>query len=117
MHFDGAKSRHGAGAGIILVSPVGEETLHSFCLEFDCTNNVAEYEALLLGLELAREMKINCLNVIGDSDLVVSQVKNQFVAENDRLRSYRNAIWDEIEMFDAFSIKAVPREENTLADV
>ena len=72
-----------------------------------------EYEALLLGLELAREMKINCLNVIGDSDLVVSQVKNQFVAKNDRLRSYRNAVWDTIETFDAFSIKVVPGGKHT----
>ena len=60
MYFDGAKSRHGSRAGIILVSPVGEETLHSLWLEFDCTNNVVEYEALLLGLELARDMKIKC---------------------------------------------------------
>ena len=88
MCFDGAKSRHGAGAGIVLISPGGEEIIYSFRLEFDCTNNVAEYEALLLRLELAGDMKIKCLSVIRDSDLVVSQVRNQFVAKNDRLRSY-----------------------------
>ena len=49
MHFDGAKSRHGAGVGIVLILPAGEETMHSFRLEFDCSNNVVEYEALLLG--------------------------------------------------------------------
>ena len=81
MHFDGARSRHGAGAGIMLISLAGEETIHYFHLEFDCTNNVAEYEAFLLGLELARDIKIKCLSVIGDSDLIVSQVRNQFVAK------------------------------------
>ena len=73
MHFDDANSRHGAGAGIVLISLAREETIHSFRLEFDCTNNVAEYEALLLGLEIARDMKIRCLSVFGDSDLFVSQ--------------------------------------------
>ena len=116
MHFDGVRSRHGIGAGIVLILSAGEESIHSFRLEFDCTNNVVEYEALLLGLEIGRDMKIKCLSVIGDSDLVVSQVRNQFAAKNDRLCNYRNALWDAIEIFDAFSIKAVLREENTLAD-
>ena len=101
----GARSRHGAGVGIVLISPAGEESIYSFRLEFDCTNNVAEYEALLLGLEIARDMKIKCLSVIGDFDLVVSQVRNQFAAKNDILCNYRNAIWDAIEIFDVFSIK------------
>ena len=43
-------------------------------------------------------------------------VINQFVAKNDRLRGYRNVVWDAIEIFDAFSIKAVPREETTVAE-
>ena len=64
--------RNGVRAGIVLISPAGEETIHSFHLEFECTNNLLEYEALLLGLELARDMKIKCLSAIGDSDLVVS---------------------------------------------
>ena len=116
MHFDGAKSRHGAGAGIVLISPSGEEKCFSFRLEFEATNNVAEYEALLLGLEISQDQKINFLSVIGDLDLIVSHVKNQFVAKNNRLRDYRNVVWDTIEMFDAFAIQAVPREENALAD-
>ena len=116
MYFDGAKSKHGAGAGIVLISPSGEEKCFSFRLEFEATNNVAEYEALLLGLEIARDQKIKCLSVIGDSDLIVSQVKNQLAAKNNRLGDYRNIVWDTIEMFDAFAIQVVPREENTLAD-
>ena len=116
MHFDGAKSRHGVGAGIVLISPSGEEKYFSFRLEFEATNNMAEYEDLLLGLEIARDQKIKCLSVIGDSDLIMPQVKNQFAAKNNRLRDYRNVVWVPIEMFDAFAIQAVPREENTLAD-
>ena len=55
IHFDGAKSRHGVGAGIILISPSGEEKCFSFHLEFEATNNVAEYEALLLGLDISQK--------------------------------------------------------------
>ena len=98
MRFDGARSRHGAGAGIVLISPVGEECIYSFPLKIDYTNNLAEYEALLLGLEIDRDIKIKCLSVIGDFDLVVSQVRNQFAAKNDRLCNYQNAIWDVIEI-------------------
>ena len=57
-----------------------------------------------MGLEIARDQKIKCPIVIGDLDLIVSQVKNQFAAENNILRDYRNVVWDTIEMFDAFAI-------------
>ena len=95
---------------------MGEESIYAFRLEFDCTNNVAKHEALLLGLEIARDLKVKCLSVIGDFDLIVSQVRNQFATKNDRLRSYQIVVLDSIEMFDVFSIKVVPREENTLAN-
>lgn len=110
LHFDGAKSRRGAGAGIVITSPQGEHKMHTFRLEFECTNNIAEYEALLIGLEISRESKIKQLKVIGDSDLIVSQIKGKFVTKNDRLRNYKNAVLDTIDLFDAFSITAVPRE-------
>jgi ribonuclease HI len=53
---------------------------------------VAEYEALLLGLEIAKDMGIKIINVKGDSDLVILQVKNKFACKSERLRRYRNAI-------------------------
>jgi ribonuclease HI len=116
LEFDGAHSNSGSGAGIVLVAPSHEATLFSYRLEFDCTNNIVEYEALIIGLDLALDRKIKCLRVIGDSDLVVSQVKKKFVAKNERLRKYRNSIWDTIELFDAFSIEVVPREKNHIVD-
>jgi ribonuclease HI len=69
----------GSGVGIVLISPSKEATFFSYRLEFDCTNNIVEYEALLIGLNLALDRNIKCLRVIGDSDLVVSQVKRKFV--------------------------------------
>ena len=72
MHFDGAFSRSGKGASIVIESPSHKEFNFSYRLEFNATNNVAEYEALLLGLELCKEKGIKRLEVKGDSDLVIS---------------------------------------------
>jgi hypothetical protein len=59
IHFDRAQSKIGVGEGITFTSPQGEITSFFYRLEFDCTNNIAtKYEAMLLGLEFAREMGI-----------------------------------------------------------
>ena len=82
----------------------------SFKLEYEATNNVAEYEALILGLQTARSMKIQKLKVMGDSEFVVRQVKNQCQAKHPRLKAYRNEVWALVEnSFLAFNIQFMPR--------
>jgi hypothetical protein len=61
MFFDGACTRESAGAGIVIISPLKETTHLSFKIDFKVTNNIAEYEELLLGLNVAKEMKIQRL--------------------------------------------------------
>ena len=56
MNFDGAHSRFGKGARVVITSPRGQVFNFAFKLEFEATNNVAEYEALLLGLEIAKDI-------------------------------------------------------------
>ena len=116
MHFDGAHSRSGKGVGIDIESPSGQEFSFAYRLEFDATNNVAEYEALLLGLEICKDRGIKLLNIKGDSDLIISQVKNIFACKSKRLKRYRNAIWSTMEFFDALNLTAIPREMNSKAD-
>ena len=58
MEFDGNSSSSGSGAGIVLISPKGEKFPKAYKLAFETTNNTAEYEALLLGLEYAKEKGI-----------------------------------------------------------
>jgi ribonuclease HI len=117
MFFDGASSREGAGAGVVFVSPTQETISLSYKLEFEATNNVAEYEALVLGLRAAREMGIQEVAVFGDAELVVQQIRNAYQAKHPRLRSYRNEVWDLVDsFFSAFNISFIPREENTVAD-
>jgi ribonuclease HI len=117
MFFDGASSREGVGAGVVLVSPAQETISLSYKLEFEITNNVAEYEALALGLRAAKDMGIEEISVFGDAELIVNQIRNLYQAKHPRLRTYRNEVWDLIDSsFLAFNISFIPREENTLAD-
>ena len=61
-------------------------------------------------------MGIKLLSIKGDSDLVVQQIKGQFACKCQRLKKYRNAIWDTMEFFDALNIEAIPRDQNSAID-
>jgi hypothetical protein len=61
-------------------------------------------------------MGVKCLNIKGDSDLVILQLTNKFACKYERVRRYRNAIWDTMENFDALDLIAIPREKNFKAD-
>ena len=71
MYFDGASAQSSAGAGVVLISPSKENIHLSYKLDFKTTNNVVEYEALLLGVKAAMEMGIMCVNIFGDADLII----------------------------------------------
>jgi ribonuclease HI len=117
MFFDGASSSMGAGAGVIFISPYQETISLSYKLEFETTNNVAKYEALVLGMRAAKELGIKELSMFGDAELIIQQVRNVYQDNHPRLRSYRNEVWDLIDnFFSTFNITFVPREENTSAD-
>jgi hypothetical protein len=76
MFFYGASSSEGVGAGVVFVSPCQETISLSYKLEFEATNNVAQYEALVLGLRTAKEMGIREVAMFGDVELIVQQIKN-----------------------------------------
>ena len=81
MFFDGASSSIGAGAGVVFKSPSQKTISLSYKLEFEVTNNVAKYEALVLGSRAAKEMGIREVAVFGDAELIVQQaqkVMNEF---------------------------------------
>ena len=71
MYFNGASNALGRGVGTVLISPEGNHCPITAKLSFDCTNNVAEYEACVLGLQAAIEKRIKGLRVYGDSALVI----------------------------------------------
>jgi ribonuclease HI len=117
MFFDGASSKDGASVGVVFVSPAQETISLSYKLEFEATNNVAEYEALVLGLRAIKDMGIKEIFVFGDAELIIQQVRNIYQDKHPRLGSYRNEVWDLIDnFFSSFNISFIPREENTMVD-
>ena len=91
---------------------------HSFYfhLEFEGTNNVAIYESILLGLDLAKEYGIKFLDIVGNSNPIVMQVKRKFVCENQRLKRYRDAVRLATKSFYTLFLQVVPREQNQLTN-
>ncbi|XP_024156255.1 uncharacterized protein LOC112164267 [Rosa chinensis] len=74
LYFDRSRTDTLAGAGIALENPAGDHFSYSFQLEFQCTNNQAEYEDLIIGLEVLLEMGIRDVQIFGDSLLVINQL-------------------------------------------
>jgi ribonuclease HI len=78
MFFDGSSSNEGSRAGVVLVSPYKDIFTLSFKLEFQITNNIAEYKTLILGFRDANDLKIDKLEVFGDSESVGLQVRDKY---------------------------------------
>jgi ribonuclease HI len=83
MYFDGACRKSGAGAGVIFVTPDEAIIPYSFTLISAVSNNAAEYEALIIGLETAYNMGLNTLYVYGDSQLVINQLLGTYVVKKE----------------------------------
>lgn len=88
----------------------------SYKLEFQCTNNVAKYEALVLGLKKAIDLKANYLKVIGDFEIITRQVCNTTHCLSSHLKNYQQEVWCLINSFKAFDIIYVPRFNNVVGD-
>jgi len=74
MYFDGAKSHDGVGASVVFVSSEKHVLTYSFLLTQLCSNNMAEYQALIIGLYMAIEMGIKDVDIYSDSLLVIKQL-------------------------------------------
>ncbi|XP_058768442.1 uncharacterized protein LOC131642186 [Vicia villosa] len=88
--FDGAVNAYGRGIGEIIVMPLGSHIPFTARLMFGCTSNIAEYEACIMGLEEAIDLRIKILDVYGDSALVVNQIKGEWETHHPSLIPYRD---------------------------
>jgi ribonuclease HI len=118
VHVDGgARGNPGpAAAASVLSSPAGELLGEHAELLGHATNNVAEYRALLLGLEQARKLGASEVEVIGDSELIAKQVLGEYKVKNEALRPLHREATAALRAFDRFSIRTVPRAQNAHAD-
>ncbi|KAI5311806.1 hypothetical protein L3X38_040979 [Prunus dulcis] len=80
LHVDGASNHKGAGAGIVIITPGGTLLEQAIALGFSASNNEAEYEALLAGLRLAKELTIKRLAIYSDSQLITNQASGEYMA-------------------------------------
>ena len=92
VHFDRSRQLEGSVAGVVLASPRGDKFCYVLRLIFPCTNNAAEYEALLHGLRMAKEMNLSRVRCFGDSDLVAQQVTGKWDSKDPLMAAYRRAV-------------------------
>ncbi|XP_022004330.1 uncharacterized protein LOC110901874 [Helianthus annuus] len=116
LHTDGASNDDGAGAGLRLVSPDNHELTYAIRLDFQSTNNEAEYEAFLAGLRLALKMGARNLEANVDSKLVAGQVNGRYDAEGEAMALYLEQARMLINQFQTFKVNHINRSENKHAD-
>ncbi|XP_074277606.1 uncharacterized protein LOC141601242 [Silene latifolia] len=100
LYIDGASNARVAGVGLVLRSPKGDMMVQVVICEFKATNNEAEYEALILGMQMSKGLNVKNLRVYSDSLLVVNHVTNEYVAHDSKMIGYLK----------------IPRDQNVEAD-
>ncbi|KAL4021742.1 hypothetical protein IC575_020556 [Cucumis melo] len=116
MYFDGVARRSGARAGIVLISSEKHMLPYSFALAKLCSNNVAEYQALIIGLQMALEIGVSFIEIYGDSKLIINQLSLQYGVKHEDLKPYFTYARQLMERFDSVMLEHVPRTENKRAD-
>ncbi len=118
MNVDGGSRGNPGPAAIaaVVTDPAGEELAERAETIGEATNNVAEYRALLLGIELARELGADEVEFVGDSKLIVEQVKGNWKVKQDHLRPLHTRARDALREVPSWSIRHVKRGENERAD-
>jgi ribonuclease HI len=116
LFFDGTVCREGQGVGIVLISPKGAIFEQLVRLEYFYTNNQAEYEAILLGLQILSSMGVKHVEAFGDPLLVMQQIACTFQCLDGSLNAYPNKCLEIIYLFDDFTVQHVSRDENIVAN-
>ena len=113
----GARGNPGPAAiAAVASSPEGEPLASRGEAIGRATNNVAEYRALLLGIELARELGAVEVELVGDSELIVRQVKGEYRVKDASLRELHAEVRAALGELERWSIRHVRREQNAAAD-
>jgi ribonuclease HI len=117
MYFDGSVMKEGAGVGLVFISPQGVRIEYMVRLHFPASNNAAKYEALINGHRITVELGIKCLEIRGDSELVVGQVMKDKNCVDPKMATYCQAIRDLEGKFHGLELHQVLRNYNKAADV
>jgi len=116
MYFDGVVRHDGAGAGVVF-SLEKHVLTYSFMLTQLCSNSMAEYQPLILGLQMAIEMGIKDLDIYGDSQLVIKQLLEEYEVKKDDLMSHHKYALRLHDKLETIKLHHVPRSANKMANV
>lgn len=118
LHVDGASRGNPgpAGAGAVLLDPAGQVAEEASRFLGRATNNVAEYQALLLGLELARRHGVTHLDIFADSELLERQLTGRYQVRSPHLKPLYQAVRQALADIPTWRLTHVPRHQNQAAD-
>ena len=116
LSVDGASNAQGSGAGLILTSPEGIDIKYALRFGLRASNNEAEYEAVIAGLNLAHSLEVDQLEVYSESQLVVRKIEDTYEAKSGGMILYLRKVRDLLKKFVLVQVKHVPRAENSRAD-
>ena len=115
IYTDGSSNRRAGGAGVVIQTLEGDKIQCMIRLDFSTTNNKAEYEALVAGLDLAKAASVENIVVHCDSQVVTSQINGCYECKNKRMKRYLQEVKYRINDLEIKFIQ-IPREENECAD-
>jgi len=112
LFFDGSMCDRGVGIGIVLISPQGRKYEFSLPIVATSTNNQAEYQALIKGLELLKEVRADVVEIFVDSMLVINQLAGIYECRSEVLITYYEKSMQLLKEFKDFRLEHVPRLHN-----
>ncbi|RVW15555.1 hypothetical protein CK203_077735 [Vitis vinifera] len=116
LRVDGASRSSGSGVGLLLQSPTGEHLEQAIQLGFPASNNEAEYEVILSGLDLVLALSVSRLRVYSDSQLVVRHVQKEYEAKDERMARYLAKVRNTLQQFFEWTVEKIKRAENGRVD-
>ena len=100
MYFDIAINQYGKGIGILLITLEGSHIPLAIKLNFEATNDMAEYKACIAGMEAFQELRVKEAEVFGDSTLVIAQAQKLWKVKEEHMKPYQKYLEDLTKTFN-----------------
>ena len=116
MYFDGAMNQYGNGIRVLQITLDGSHVPLAVKLNFEATNNMAEYEACIARMDALKELRVKEVEVFGDSTSVIPQAQKLWKVKEEHLKPYQQYLKDLTKTFDKIEYTIILRAQNQLAD-